>query len=756
MGVFAAELMQHRTNYINQKEQNTAINIDPSIYLQQGVYDAVNPSAEIPAYFLQAEYLKQSLLNLLSYAQALVKLHNRSNDEPLPEFYLAELQILHTNIENTVFRIGVFGNLNVGKSTLINRMLGEQNLLPVDEDRCTTAYTVIQRPDKQNMAGTIQVAWHPLSDLIDALRTCLKDFNIVLPAQNGYTKKKLPKWLEKNEGKFSEIFQHLDAIDEYEIQDMEKRYLKQKAQALLKALPIHAQIQLAYHTVTVNIVTTLMRDPLAVPLIHSLTFYHDHEFLRHVQIIDSPGTGSVNLQDTFTAQQLLEHTDAILFMTDARAPFTHADEKRLLQWLTRLYDKNDIDNLFIIINKTDLSQKTIKEIQTIVQNRLKKDFKDKLKPKQVYYISVKTGEQVESFLTHFYQFLQRDKYQILLQSTLDRSSRAFLACLDELNKQVQATDGVIDHIVQNIDKTEMDKTRLSNQIGSWLMDYDHIRYTIDSKIETVLLRQFGNGIFSQEFKLNLTSAQVYIKKEQHLNQRLITICEGKIRNVIEITSEQLMLQFKADLENADRQLMFRFEKALQDNLKILKIPDLQHVSLSTKKLCSSDGTINFLNNLDFTSLIKTSLVKLAITGLFAGLSFAWIAMIIGGKSLGDTWCARLFKKSPESVADKIIQKLDYAFKHGIQNKNKNESSICSMLIANFRQEMKSKTEQIKEERQSALNNIIDSIDKDISKQYSQRVLEISKKSGLNDNEKLLRAEFEFIKSECNGLREVCN
>ncbi len=88
--------------------------------------------------------------------------------------------------------------------------------------------------------------------------------------------------------------------------------------------------------------------------------------------------------------------------------------------------------------------------------------------------------------------------------------------------------------------------------------------------------------------------------------------------------------------------------------------------------------------------------------------------------------------------------------------NKNESSICSMLIANFRQEMKIKTEQIKEERQIALNNIIDSINIDLSRQYSQRLSEVSKKSGLNDNEKLLRAEFEFIKSEYNGLRKVCN
>jgi hypothetical protein len=604
------------------------------------------------------------------------------------------------------------------------------------------------------------VAWHPLSDLIDALRTCLKDFNIVLPVQNGYTKKNLPKWLEKNECKFSEIFQHLDAIDEYEIQDMERRYLKQKAQALLKALPIHAQIQLAYHTVTVNIVTTLMRDPLAVPLIHSLTFYHDHEFLRHVQIIDSPGTGSVNLQDTFTAQQLLEHTDAILFMTDARAPFTHADEKRLLQWLTRLYDKNDIDNLFIIINKTDLSKKTIKEIQTIVQNRLKKDFKDKLKPKQVYYISVKTGEQVESFLTHFYQFLQRDKYQILLQSTLDRSSRAFLACLDELNKQVQATDGVIDHIVQNIAKTQIDKTQLSRQIEPWLLDYDHVRYTIESQIEPVIMRQFDNCILSQEFKHLLIDEQKHNEKEKHMNQRLITICEEKILNVIEIINQQLMLQFQTDLKNTDRQLISRFEKALQDNPKMLKIPDLQRLNLSTKKLYSSDGTINFLNNLNFTNLLKTNFTIMAIagiaglfTGLFAG---AWIAMIIGGISLGGPWCAGLFKRSPESVADKIIERLDYIFKHGTQNKNKNESSICSMLIANFRQEMKIKTEQIKEERQIALNNIIDSINIDLSRQYSQRLSEVSKKSGLNDNEKLLRAEFEFIKSEYNGLRKVCN
>jgi hypothetical protein len=335
-----------------------------------------------------------------------------------------------------------------------------------------------------------------------------------------------------------------------------------------------------------------------------------------------------------------------------------------------------------------------------------------------------------------------------------------LACLDELNKQVQATDGVIDHIVQNIAKTQIDKTQLSRQIEPWLLDYDHVRYTIESQIEPVIMRQFDNCILSQEFKHLLIDEQKHNEKEKHMNQRLITICEEKILNVIEIINQQLMLQFQTDLKNTDRQLISRFEKALQDNPKMLKIPDLQRLNLSTKKLYSSDGTINFLNNLNFTNLLKTNFTIMAIagiaglfTGLFAG---AWIAMIIGGISLGGPWCAGLFKRSPESVADKIIERLDYIFKHGTQNKNKNESSICSMLIANFRQEMKIKTEQIKEERQIALNNIIDSINIDLSRQYSQRLSEVSKKSGLNDNEKLLRAEFEFIKSEYNGLRKVCN
>ena len=67
-------------------------------------------------------------------AQALIKLHNHFNDKSLQGSYLTELQHLHTNIENTIFSVGVFGYFGVGKSTLINRMLGEQNLLPVDEE----------------------------------------------------------------------------------------------------------------------------------------------------------------------------------------------------------------------------------------------------------------------------------------------------------------------------------------------------------------------------------------------------------------------------------------------------------------------------------------------------------------------------------------------------------------------------------------------------------------------------------------------
>ena len=743
MNNLEAELRQLRDAYLcRRKEQDNNILLSSSDSSQR----KINKSDKIPACFVQTEFLKQRLLCLLDYTQTIINMYEHLNTTPQLQRHLTELHRQYTNIENATFRVGVFGYFGVGKSTLINRMLGEQNLLPVDEDRCTTAYTVIQRPDHENRSGAIRVAWHSAMHLVDELQDCLNDFEMNLPRKNEDDSTNLPQWLRKNEIIFSDIFRQMDEIDEYELPTIEKRYKLQKALALLKALPIHAQVQHAYKTVSVSSVNSLMRDPLAVPLIHSLTFYHDHQFLRHIQIIDSPGTGSVNLQDTHTAMELLELTDAILFMTDSRAPFTQSDEKQLLQWLTRLYEKTDVNNLFIIVNKTDLSEKSVVNIRDLVQKRLEKDFHGKLKPKQIYCVSCKTDQDVEPFLIQFYQFLKQEKYQILLHGAIDKSNQAFLSCLAELNKQVHFTTAHIDSINQKIGRIDMDKERLSTQMYLWLMDYDTIQYSITSQVENILCEEYFATIHSEEFRNHLVYAQVYIKKDENVEKRLITLSEEFLKRMIQTTSETLMHKFKSKIQDLDKEIIGRIEKVVMEKQKIIEIYDISYNSLALEKLYGTAYKINVSDLVNFSYLLKTNFMTFAVASIASAITGAWLAMIIGGICwpLGKLF----FKKKPETIADDIIEKLDSVFI--------NEPSSRLALIKLYEQEIKTVTDQIKGDRRIALVNLVDLIEKDLREQQLQRHQEESKKTSLNENMQLLWEEFEYIKNEYQGLYGLCN
>jgi len=749
MNITEAELKRQRESYLNRKKHTNNIFLYSSDNFHDNSQKQQSKSKKIPDCFVQTEYIKFRLLDILDYTQAIVNLDERINETPGLQFNLSQLHQQRINIENTIFRVGVFGYFGVGKSTLINRMLMEENLLPVDEDRCTTAYTVIQRPDKENKAGSIQIAWHPLLHLVDELQNCLNDFGFDLPSRNERDLQNLPFWLAKQERILTETLQQMELIDEYEISDSKKRYNLQKSQALLKALPLHEYIRHTYKNIAVSAVNSLMHNPLAVPLIHSLTFYHDHEFLRHIQIIDSPGTGSVNLQDTYTAMELLELTDAIMFMTDARAPFTQSDEKQLLQWLSRLYEKNDMNNLFIIVNKTDLSEKSISDIQTVVQKRLEKDFHGKLKPKQIFCISCETDYYVELFLTEFYQFLKCEKYQILLQGTLEKSRKAFMSFLTELNIQFYSSTEQINNISQKIEKIVMDKNKLSTRIYGWLTDYDIVRFEIEQQIEESLRGSFHYHIHSKNFKDHLVHVQTYYQEDEKVEIALKRLSEEFMQKVIDTTVEYLEEQFISKIQYCDRELMCRFEKALQEEQKFLRIPDSKIHSLSANKITIDKYGIDeskyakVTNNSDLSDFIRGGII-----GATFGLSLIAEA---GFKVIRN----KFFKKNPESEANTLIQQLDIAFYHGKLEGDKKESSICLMLSDKIKDRIKSKMEQIKLDRENALKRIIDSINKDLKEKHSQRLHEETKKNTLHSNIELLWRELEFIKNEYDDLQALC-
>ncbi|MBV5308468.1 dynamin family protein, partial [Chromatium okenii] len=84
--------------------------------------------------------------------------------------------------------------------------------------------------------------------------------------------------------------------------------------------------------------------------------------LQHIDIIDSPGSGSTTLRDTIIAQRLIKDSDALLFLSEASTAFQKDNEMRLLHHVRQNVQEDNLNKLFVVATKVDRSERKPEDI----------------------------------------------------------------------------------------------------------------------------------------------------------------------------------------------------------------------------------------------------------------------------------------------------------------------------------------------------------------------------------------------------------
>jgi predicted GTPase len=695
--------------------------------------------------FYESSAIKAGLVNILRYTHQLI-----SFEEQLSQREKDELSTLTDNIENAVFRVGVFGSFSSGKSTLINHLLGNTNLLPVDEDRCTAAYTLIQRADDKNPSGTVRIEWKAVDQLLQDMQDCAQSLGLGLenlPTMTDETK--LLDWVKQNDSQFKKIEEELKERDDWDLADDLNRK-KQVALALLQGLPQYRQLQNKYKILDGSKLKTLMQDEPAVTLVQCLQFYHDHPLLRHVQIIDSPGSGSVNLRDAYLAHSLVKQSHALLFLTEATAPISKLDETNLLAVIGKNAPGGQINSLFVLANKTDLSDNS-NNPERIVQKiteRMEKYFKGRCQARKIYPISCKTGLNLEQFTADLNHFLQADKDAFFLENTSKNVERFIEKLLQNLDNQLKKRDESLLDIADIIEAFQKDKVENQESIASHLKSYELIYYKSKQEdifnIGKILIRTFDERLsyFKDALKSNLSNVS-------RKNKKVIII--NNINQHITDVAKLSMSIIESEIEKEFSECNEKTKKALQ---KIEAELARKYRVFENASFCDLyDTELNFYGLID---KIKTSSFNLAglarLTSLALGIGGFMFDPITGIALLIATILINIYIKTGGSDNKKLVDKVTNVMKNSFNGnwediEKNNQKAIYLSIKDQFDRIIQRDIENISEEHRKLFNQFLQSIEEKLKAQYLEKQKSETERQMLQRNRCLISEELKFLKNE---------
>ena len=730
--------------------------------------------------FYESRAIKAGLVNILRYTHQLI-----SFEKSMPHREKDELNTLIDDIKNSVFRVGVFGSFSSGKSTLINHLLGNTNLLPVDEDRCTAAYTLIQQADDKNPSGTVRIEWKTVALLLQDLRDCVQGLDLGLENLPSLTDEgKLVDWVKQNVQQFKKIEEELDKRDDWDLDlnDDQKRK-KQVALALLKGLPQYHHLQEKYKILDSSKLKSLMQDEPAVTLVQCLQFYHGHPLLRHVQIIDSPGSGSVNLRDAYLAHNLVKKSHALLFLTEANAPISKLDESNLLALIGKHATGGQINNLFLLANKTDLSDNN-NNPERIVQKiteRMEKYFKGRYQARKIYPISCKTGLNLEQFTTELNYFLQADKDAVFLANTNKIVGGVVDVLIRGLDKQLKERDESLRGIERKIAEFQKDKQEKHESIKSHLNNYEliynkSVNYDIFN-INKTLCDTFNSRItnFSESVATNFKkkgyeavgSILTHHLSEEAKNDIIKNCIKLHIKEVVEKSYISIEQALGVEFNEIDRRISNEFNgNKVELEKKDLVVGDTFWIN-SLELVLEYDGLVEELemDNRLFGGIggaIKFIGTATLVLGAMAGWDY------YGGKSIAAiiTACSNpilfvglvvmailgftgvLYEKPIDELISDVKDKLVKRFNNEWYNdKKERKTSLVKIIKSQFDNNIKECGENVHKKSLESLNNILQSIEEKLQAQYNEKQKSETELQMLQCNRGLICEELKFLKNE---------
>lgn len=246
-------------------------------------------------------------------------------------------EIVH-KLDNEVLTIGVIGQMKAGKSTFLNAFVFERDVLPSATTPMTASLSVITYGDRERLVAEF------------------------------YTPE---EWQEQQMTAQRNLAEITSELERSKVQAAQE--LVAKADLLGSDLP--SLLGKSREDSLDNLIEYVGADGRFISITKSVTIYYPKEYLKGVEIVDTPGFNDPIVSREERTKEFLSRADVVLMMLYAGRPFDATDRDIIFKNVAQC----GVGKLVIGINKYDMplgSGETEEEITEYVKEEIRKACKD--------------------------------------------------------------------------------------------------------------------------------------------------------------------------------------------------------------------------------------------------------------------------------------------------------------------------------------------------------------------------------------------
>ena len=669
-------------------------------------------------HFTKSKQLKENIINFSHFSSTSLELSNKNLYLGLDN-KIEKIKEAKEKVEDEKFTIAVFGYFSSGKSTFLNVLMGIDKL-PMDEDRTTAVFTRLKNINTKDDVedGDIEIIYKDKESIsilykesLDNLDFCSSEDN-----QKFYEFNNIEKFKDELLSKINDIkLRDFDLSQRDKVKNAKKilRYI------LSNDIPYNETVKVSEE----NIKYYLTNDDKAIA-ISEVIYYLNNELLKNVEIVDTPGFGSSNTLDTLKTQQFLKEVDAVILLTTASAPLSRDDEQKFLENYANVFKKGNIidtSNLFIVLNKIDVTEKNINEVKKLFLKNLQENWEDEIvvKDEHVFTISSKyhfdlltkgksdinnpnvDKEDLENFQKYYSRFLTKEKDKNLISNSFKQ--------IDTVTYEIEI------YLKEKIDKLNLDIQEIRKKKEKFKKNREEIEKRFQNYNDAI------SGIETQlaeYIKKRLDEEKSTYKKEDEKNNAIkkTTKAYEKYLQSIGSTSD------KADKNNAkDFYIEFIrdiYNKINKDNFEIFKeklnekiILLNKEVERFTKELEIEYGVDGIDKKVTINDLKEIELENIEFEKGFFNtiLDILFLGFFVNAKDYAEQMVKKWKEEHYDLIYNKIKESNHLSVVNIVKELNKQTSAIVNQIEQKLEELEKSelKKQENQVEYQEKLSNVKD-------------------------------------------------
>ena len=287
-------------------------------------------------YLNELQNKKQSLITLAHKAAEFGWI-SKDNSSDKKNKGVISLQDIINKLEKDTLTIGVIGQMKCGKSTFLNSFIFEDDILPAATTPMTAALSVITYGDRERIVAEF------------------------------YTE---DEWAEQKQQAERSIDEACSSLDESKIKAAKE--LVAKSDKLSKSLSSY--LGKTKEDNFNNLIEYVGADGKYISITKSVTIYYPKEYLKGVEIVDTPGFNDPIVSREERTKEFLKNADVVLMMLYAGRPFDATDRDIIFKNVRQC----GIGRVLIGINKYDIpycnesNPENEEQIKLYVKEELKK------------------------------------------------------------------------------------------------------------------------------------------------------------------------------------------------------------------------------------------------------------------------------------------------------------------------------------------------------------------------------------------------